>query len=68
MKNINSHLNERDNSKEQSGFEDIPKYEQCLDPSHNPPGHIVIPQGKIYRHVCPSCGKVVRIKPIQISW
>lgn len=27
----------------------------CRDPEHEPPGHIVIPQGKKLVHICPSC-------------
>jgi hypothetical protein len=29
---------------------------RCIDPSHEPPTHIVIPPGYEYEHVCPSCG------------
>lgn len=40
-----------------SGFHDDPAYHRpCRDPSHNPPTHLFIPQGKIYIHICPSCG------------
>jgi len=41
------------------GFEDEPKDawpKPCLDREHQPPGHMVIPAGKLYRHVCPACG------------
>ena len=49
--------------KEKSGFENDPRFilKPCMHPVHNPPGHIVIPAGKILRHVCPSCGQVTRI-------
>lgn len=53
----------------QSGFFDLPKQSKvCKDPSHEPPMHLHIPQGKGYRHVCPSCGKVTTIIPPQISF
>ena len=29
----------------------------CTDPEHNPPSHIVLPNG-VYEHTCPRCGKV----------
>jgi len=50
-----------------SGFLDLPTEERaCPDPRHDPPGHMVIPQGKGYRHVCPACGRVQEIRPVQI--
>lgn len=55
------------NPKRQSGFEDIPAVERCLDSSHEPPTHLHIPQGKRYRHVCPSCGYTVVLQPPQIT-
>ncbi len=39
-----------------SGFEDDPIGKPCPHPSHNPPTHMVIPHGKLYRHICPECG------------
>lgn len=54
----------------QSGFEDEPKdvwTKPCLDPAHKPPSHMVIPAGKIYRHVCPSCGAEVVLRRLTIS-
>lgn len=53
-------------NKETSGFEDdipdeyTPAYCRSLD--HDPPMHIVIPPGKIYRHVCSGCGRIVRLR------
>ena len=45
--------------KRKSGFEDDPgAIEPCLHPEHNPPTHLCIPAGKVYRHVCPACGAV----------
>lgn len=41
---------------EKSGFEDIPKMNICTHPYHLPPMHLYIPPGKIYNHICPSCG------------
>lgn len=57
----------RSNKKLQSGFEDIPVEQQCLDLSHEPPAHLCIPPGKRYRHVCPSCGYTVVLQPLQIT-
>lgn len=54
--------------KDKSGFFDLPQFENCTDPEHDPPTHLQIPQGKGYRHVCPSCGKTVIIKPLQIKY
>ena len=51
----------------ESGFFDLPNIEKCKDPSHKPPTHIHIPRGKGYRHVCPSCGKVIDLIPPQIT-
>lgn len=52
--------------KKKSGFEDDPTPFPCLDPEHEPPSHMVIPQGKVYRHVCPSCGRELIIRPTQV--
>lgn len=47
-----------------SGFEDDtePMIKPCISMQHDPPGHMVIPAGKVYRHVCPSCGYEVVIR------
>jgi hypothetical protein len=55
-------------SEKQGGFFDLPQAARCKDKSHEPPTHIHIPQGKGYRHVCPSCGKVTDLIPPQISF
>jgi hypothetical protein len=56
---------------EQSKFFDLeegnPKFTKCMDPSHDPPTHMVIPKGKGYRHVCPRCRKVTTIISQQIN-
>lgn len=39
----------------------------CRHPAHEPPMFIHIPQGKGYRHVCPSCKKVTNLIPPQIT-
>ena len=39
----------------------------CRHPEHDPPKHMVVPPGKVYRHVCPACGATVRIKVSQIT-
>lgn len=54
--------------KKESGFFDLPEEERkCTNPEHDVPSHLHIPQGKGYRHVCPSCGKVQVVKPPQIT-
>ena len=43
-----------------SYMEDEPKHWngiECGHSEHNPPNMIVIPEGKIYHHICPACGK-----------
>lgn len=59
--------------KQQSGFEDVeptmyePWIKQkdiCRDPENHAPGMIVVPQGKRYRHVCPTCGHVEYIENV----
>lgn len=52
---------------EKSGFFDLPEDKTCRDKQHNPPGHMVIPKGKGYRHICPACGHVTLIVPSQIT-
>ena len=67
--NLSSELEKQLNkSEKQGGFFDLPQDTRCKDKSHKPPTHIHIPQGKGYRHVCPSCGKVTDLIPPQISF
>ncbi len=47
----------------ESGFFNLPQTQTCNHPEHNPPNYLYIPPGKGYRHVCPSCGKMVKIIP-----
>lgn len=61
-------LFEMEDENKESGFYDLPQVKNCKNPSHQPPTHIHIPQGKGYRHVCPSCGKVTNLNPPQISF
>lgn len=61
-------INEDMGKAERGGFFDLPKVEKCNHPEHEPPRHLHIPQGKGYKHVCPSCGKVSIITPQQISF
>lgn len=70
MKNDSEHGNNQEinNDFDQSGFEDDPFTKHCNHLSHNPPGHMVIPYGKIYRHVCPGCKRIVRIRSAQITF
>ncbi len=49
--------------KKESGFEDDQRQTPCVSSQHNPPSHMVIPPGKVYRHVCPSCGREVILRP-----
>lgn len=58
-----------DNTDDKSGgFFDLPKgMKPCLRPEHQPPRHLVIPPGKGYRHICPSCGKETVMIPMQIT-
>lgn len=39
----------------------------CIHPEHNPPSHLYIPQGYIYKHTCPSCGCTVYLQPDVIT-
>jgi len=60
----------RDKSK--SGFEDdvdwVTTYKQCSHLEHSPPTHIVVPPGKVYRHVCPGCGNTQYLRSSSVSW
>ncbi len=47
-----------DSKKIESGFESCEDHLNCLDSSHNPPTMMVVPAGKRYRHVCPSCKEI----------
>ncbi len=49
------------------GFFDLPFKKQCNHPEHEPPKYLHIPQGKGYKHICPSCGEATTIIPTQIS-
>lgn len=53
---------------EKSHFEDIEPVNTCRHPSHNPPTHLHIPQGKRYVHVCPACKQRQVIQPLQITF
>ena len=55
------------NKSKQSGFFDLEEKKYCNHPNHNPPSYIHIPQGKGYRHICPQCGNVIEITPLQIK-
>lgn len=58
-------MNKEDDHSE-SGFEDDEKYPHCFSAGHNPPNFMVIPYGKRYRHVCPSCKQVSYIRASNI--
>jgi hypothetical protein len=62
-----SNLKKMFGQKTKEGFFDLPKITVCKDPEHYPPSHMVVPQGKGYKHVCPSCKNVSVIIPPQIS-
>lgn len=59
-------MNDWKDKKKESGFEDDPRGKPCMHPEHQPPSHMVITQGKIYRHVCPGCGGEVVLRPPQV--
>ena len=68
MENLFKKLGEITKPEKQGGFFDLDLPKKCNNPSHEPPTHIHIPQGKGYRHICPSCGKVTDLIPPQISF
>jgi hypothetical protein len=39
----------------------------CLDPSHNPPGHIVLEAG-VYEWTCPACGHATTFTVTRPVW
>lgn len=39
----------------------LPTTDACRDPEHNPPSHIVLPDG-VHTYRCPSCGREVTIR------
>lgn len=68
MNDLFKKLGEITKPEKQCGFFDLDIPIKCTNPSHEPPTHIHIPQGKGYKHVCPSCGKVTDFIPPQISF
>lgn len=59
------------NKKQESGFEPMPKSDNyfrpnCGDFSHCPPGHLHVPAGMRYRHVCPICGMITYINSSEV--
>lgn len=42
-------------------------YHHCNDPQHNPPSHLFVPPGYVYKHSCPSCGSTVYLQPDVIT-
>lgn len=54
--------------RDKGGFFDLTKDETCRHKSHNPPMFIYIPNGKGYKHICPSCGKITNLITPQISF
>lgn len=51
-----------------SGFEPIEINRICTDREHDGPNMLYVPPGQIYKHVCRSCGNVVRIAGSSVSW
>lgn len=49
-------------------FEPLPVQETCNHPEHDPPQHVVIPQGHRMVHTCPGCGHVTAVTPLQFRW
>lgn len=37
------------------------KFNNCIDPAHNPPSHILIPFNKVITYKCPSCGQEYKL-------
>jgi hypothetical protein len=62
LKKVEENIGKKD------GFFDLEKSKQCKHPSHKPPMHLHIPQGKGYRHICPNCGAETILIPPQISY
>lgn len=56
------------NDENKRGFFDLPPEDFCNHPEHDPPSHMVIPEGKGYRHVCPGCGRVVVLRGSAVRW
>lgn len=58
----------------ESGFEDWfpPNFEDrdhyCNDIDHNPPMNLLVPLGKRYKHICPTCKKIQYLYPTIISY
>lgn len=48
---------------QKSGYFELPQHMTCRDPQHEPPTHILIPNGMGYRHVCPQCGRETILTP-----
>lgn len=40
----------------------------CRDRAHGPPTMIHVPDGKRYKHVCPTCGQVSYLYPPPITY
>lgn len=55
-------------TEEKGGFFDLIKEKTCNHSEHEPPTHLYIPPGKGYRHICPGCGEIKVITPLQISF
>lgn len=36
--------------------------QECNDPEHNPPSHMMVPQKSTHQHTCPTCGKVQYVR------
>lgn len=47
---------------DKSGGEEDHAPRVCLDPGHKAPDMLYVPPGKVYRHVCPTCGYTVRLR------
>lgn len=56
------------NRSKESEFYDLEITNKCNHPEHDPPMYINIPSGKGYKHVCPLCGKVTNVEPLNITY
>lgn len=40
----------------------------CTHPTHNPPMHLVVPQGKVYVNTCEGCGHISVLRPTGVTY
>ena len=57
-----------DEQVKKSGYEDEDPKDTCTHPGHNPPGHLYVPPGRRYRHVCIGCGREIVVRSNGCMW